>query len=449
MALPSQNVGAARTRSNMYRRSNRGRLRFAAGVVGAAAVTGAVIWWFWPGRMPAPTPEQIATGDPNAAADADRSPVALVLGPSGESAGDARSTTGGGSASSPAATPERTFGGTAPPNDRMVIEPDAAAARAESEARRAADADAERIRRQNDSRARDAAAAARRNDREGTTTAPPATPDLNPPRQPVNTTSTADQIAAVHEAQAGIDLIPNDPVAARLALSRLLDSGRLRAQDADFVRGQLANLADRMVFSPEVFRGDPYSVEHRLQDGEYLSTLPRKHGWKVEWELIARINGISNPNRIRQGQRMKIPTGPFHVVVDKTDYRMDVWMGDPSDPVYVRSYPVGLGEFNKTPTGTFRVRARSKLRDPEWTNPLTGERFDASNPDNPIGEFWIGIEGAEPHLADINGYGIHGTIDPASIGKQRSMGCVRMLNDDVERIYELLVRPESVIVIRD
>lgn len=440
MALPSQNVGAARTRSHMYRRSNRGRLRLTAGIVGAAAVTIAVIVWFWPERPAPPNADQMTIGDPDRAVD-DALPVRL--GPGDRSA----STAGSGGATPPAATPERTFGGgSSRPDDALVVEPDAAAIarrdaqRREAERREAAAREAER---------RAADARRERTARASQPSPPASVPDLESPRRVESNTSTADQIAAVHEAQAGIDLIPNDPVAARLSLSRLLDSGRLRPQDADFVRDQLADLADRMVFSPEVFRGDVYAQEYRIADGDRLSTLPRKHGWKVDWLLLARINGIDDPRRIRQGQRMKVLTGPFHVVVDKSDYRMDVWMGDPEDPVYVRSYPVGLGEYNKTPTGTFRVRRESKLRDPEWTNPLTGDRYAASDPDNPIGEFWIGIEGAEPHLADVTGYGIHGTIEPDSIGQQRSMGCVRLLNEDVERVYELLVRPESVIVIRD
>ncbi|NBQ16677.1 MAG: L,D-transpeptidase, partial [Proteobacteria bacterium] len=45
------------------------------------------------------------------------------------------------------------------------------------------------------------------------------------------------------------------------------------------------------------------------------------------------------------------------------------------------------------------------------------------------------------------GYGIHGTTEPQSIGKQMSMGCVRLGDADVEAVYEL-IGEQSTIVIR-
>ena len=44
-------------------------------------------------------------------------------------------------------------------------------------------------------------------------------------------------------------------------------------------------------------------------------------------------------------------------------------------------------------------------------------------------------------------FGLHGTIDPDSIGKEKSMGCVRMGSDDIALIYELLTEKVSVIKI--
>jgi lipoprotein-anchoring transpeptidase ErfK/SrfK len=55
--------------------------------------------------------------------------------------------------------------------------------------------------------------------------------------------------------------------------------------------------------------------------------------------------------------------------------------------------------------------------------------------------------GVEAHNQGFKGYGIHGTVDPASIGKQASMGCVRMSDADVELVYEFLTEPNSTIVI--
>ena len=39
---------------------------------------------------------------------------------------------------------------------------------------------------------------------------------------------------------------------------------------------------------------------------------------------------------------------------------------------------------------------------------------------------------------DLPHYGIHGTIDPTSLGKQVTAGCVRMKNEEVEELYKIV-----------
>jgi len=108
---------------------------------------------------------------------------------------------------------------------------------------------------------------------------------------------------------------------------------------------------------------------------------------------------------------------------------------------------VGLGEKGSTPDGNFIVKKGSKLTNPPWTNPRTGEHFDANDPKNPIGKFWIGLEGVGDS-STCTGYGIHGTIDPDSIGQQRSMGCVRMGAEDIAMMFELMGEQLSTVKIQ-
>jgi lipoprotein-anchoring transpeptidase ErfK/SrfK len=114
---------------------------------------------------------------------------------------------------------------------------------------------------------------------------------------------------------------------------------------------------------------------------------------------------------------------------------------------YLCSFPVGLGDKGTTPIANFSVTEGSKLIDPHWANPRTGERFAADNPLNPIGERWMGLEGVDARSRAYTGYGIHGTIDPSSIGREMSMGCIRMAAADVEIVYELLTGRVSVVKI--
>jgi len=50
---------------------------------------------------------------------------------------------------------------------------------------------------------------------------------------------------------------------------------------------------------------------------------------------------------------------------------------------------------------------------------------------------YMGVLGTRRlYLGD--GYGIHGTNDPASIGQSVSHGCVRMRNEEIERLFDMV-----------
>ena len=102
----------------------------------------------------------------------------------------------------------------------------------------------------------------------------------------------------------------------------------------------------------------------------------------------------------------------------------------------VRVFPVAVGApQTPTPVGTFTI----KNRIPHPTYYRLGKVI-GPGPANPLGTRWMGL--------DLKGYGIHGTDEPDSIGHARSHGCVRLRNDDVEQLFELL-RPGDIVELRD
>ncbi len=265
--------------------------------------------------------------------------------------------------------------------------------------------------------------------------------------------STTTELPKINTASSKLDdglaLLDNNQLsAAQRSLSATLRGGGLTPSEEAQARGVLADLADDLVFSRNIVSNDPFSMDYTVRGGDTLSGIVSRMGLQVDWRFIQRINGIQKPSAIRVGQNLKLVTGPFHAVVNKDTYRADIFLGDGNDQVLVRSFKVGLGEYNSTPTGLFKVRKNSKLINPPWTNPRTREFFGANNPDNPIGERWIGLEGIEERTRDLSGLGMHGTIDPDSIGKDASMGCVRMHGGDVEQAYEMLVEGVSTVEIR-
>lgn len=100
----------------------------------------------------------------------------------------------------------------------------------------------------------------------------------------------------------------------------------------------------------------------------------------------------------------------------------------------VAFYPATVGSEEKpSPSGTFKITSVSD--NPTYRyNPdyhFKGVHSKTAftikpGPNNPVGTRWIGL--------NAEGYGIHGTPNPANVSKADSHGCVRLTNWDVERL---------------
>ena len=157
-----------------------------------------------------------------------------------------------------------------------------------------------------------------------------------------------------------------------------------------------------------------------VKAGDNLTRISELNGVTVGQILAA--SGLTDPNKLQVGMKLKIMREKFDVVVDKSAYTLYLRAAGKT----VQTYPIGLGKDNSTPIGAFKVV--NKLKNPTWYH--SGKVVPFGDPENPLGTRWLGF--------DIKGYGLHGTIEPESIGKSESMGCVRMQNEHVEALYELL-----------
>jgi lipoprotein-anchoring transpeptidase ErfK/SrfK len=232
-----------------------------------------------------------------------------------------------------------------------------------------------------------------------------------------------------------------ETLAARSGLNAMLTENLPRADKAE-VRRLLTELGEQTIFSRRCIPGDPLVGDYVVQSGDALVRIGREY--HVPAETLMRINGISDPRLLRADQKIKVLRGPFHVRIEKSDFRMDVYLQDQ----YVRSFRVGLGADQGTPEGQWRVKER--LENPTYYPPASAEVkrvIPPGDPTNPLGGHWIGLEGVSGDAVGRVGYGIHGTIEPDSIGKAVSMGCVRMRNEDVALLYALLLPGESTVTI--
>jgi lipoprotein-anchoring transpeptidase ErfK/SrfK len=207
-----------------------------------------------------------------------------------------------------------------------------------------------------------------------------------------------------------------------LALVERPDCGSARS----FIESRLAAVNVALVTTP---RAMPGKIDYAIRAGDSIKVLARRHGSTAE--LIIRGNRITNPDRIQIGDRLRILDNPaFAIVVRKTANDLLLTL----DGAFFKRYTVGTGMYGRTPVGTFRVQ--DKIENPPWWRP-DGGVVPFGDPENILGTRWMSLA-ATGETPPARGYGIHGTWEVASLGKQSSAGCVRMANGDVEELFMLV-----------
>src|SRR5437868_11556575 len=102
------------------------------------------------------------------------------------------------------------------------------------------------------------------------------------------------------------------------------------------------------------------------------------------------------------------------------------------DDRVLKVYPTAVGApVSPTPEGDFTIV--NHIVDPTWYHQ---GRVVPPGKSNPLGPRWIGLS--------RKGYGIHGTNAPSSIGRNASHGCIRMRNQDVEELFDIVAVGDAV-----
>ncbi|MEE2915586.1 MAG: LysM domain-containing protein, partial [Pseudomonadota bacterium] len=92
------------------------------------------------------------------------------------------------------------------------------------------------------------------------------------------------RVSVAGTARSSLDSAGSTPGTAPGPLDRLMAGGRALSQ----------------------FRGD--TGVHVVKAGETLSQVARAAG--TDWQTLARINGLPDPDRLRVGQRIELPDAP-------------------------------------------------------------------------------------------------------------------------------------------
>ncbi len=188
---------------------------------------------------------------------------------------------------------------------------------------------------------------------------------------------------------------------------------------------KIEDLNIKLLFSPVV---TAKTTLYQIKPGDTLGKIARE--FKTTVELIKKSNNL-NEDKILPGKKIKVWTAPFSILVDKTQNILILKSGEEVVKIYI----VATGVNNSTPVGTFKIV--EKLPNPTWFK--AGAVVAPGSPENVLGTRWMGF--------NLAGYGIHGTIEPQSLGKQVTQGCVRMANGEVEELYTIVPKDTEVTIV--
>ena len=115
-------------------------------------------------------------------------------------------------------------------------------------------------------------------------------------------------------------------------------------------------------------------------------------------------------------------------------------MFDPGGRI-IAHFPVSIArKVEKRPVGDLRVTVAIPNPDYTFDPAVFPESLEARElgrkliippgPNNPVGVAWIGL--------DRTGYGIHGTPEPAKVGRTESHGCFRLANWDAQTLLSMV-----------
>ena len=121
--------------------------------------------------------------------------------------------------------------------------------------------------------------------------------------------------------------------------------------------------------------------------------------------------------------KVKLGSHDFKLIVELSAHKLIAMKGTAE----VLNAPIGVGKGQTpTPNGTYYIT----------------ELLQPPNPDSVYGTYAYGLSGFSEVLNSFGGgdgqVGIHGTNDPASIGKDVSHGCIRLNNADIEKLVKML-----------
>lgn len=189
---------------------------------------------------------------------------------------------------------------------------------------------------------------------------------------------------------------------------------------------------------------------YTVRKGDSLSLIASRLG--VRLSNLTKMNNLKTDAILTPGQRLKYNN---RRIVPKS-VKNGIIVNIPDRGLYLfrnsklsARYPVALGIAKKkestawqTPVGRFQIV--DKKKNPTWKIPLSIQKEMEENgevvlesippgPKNPLGEYAL--------RTDLAGILIHSTTSPASIDSFSSHGCIRVMPENMARLFKSVVVP--------
>ncbi len=205
-------------------------------------------------------------------------------------------------------------------------------------------------------------------------------------------------------------------------LSSLYNNPNVTGESRSRLMDLLDPLAGRVVYSNQ----HTFEPAYEVRTGDTLQDVADRY--QVPVALLQNINGIQDPSLLQPGTQLKVMRGPFRAVINQKQQELALFLGDH----YAGRFAISLGNDPKPRPADYQVEAKQPGREYYAPNRST---VPAGAPDNPYGNWWIGLGG------DVC---LHGSPDvtPAHGG----FGCVILSSADAADVYQILSVGSKVLI---
>jgi len=198
-------------------------------------------------------------------------------------------------------------------------------------------------------------------------------------------------------------------------LTKWYNSPQLSGEESRRLDETLSQLAGTVVYSRQHLLQPAYKV----QPGDRLDTIAAKYN--VPSQLLAKINGIDDPDRLNPGDELKVVRGPFSALVDLDKRQLTLIVED----CYAGRFNLlAVGDMARNVEGTFEVAEKLPNGPP------------TSAPGNPI-HHWL-------RLGNNGNMWIVGTSDITSVHPSG----LNLNSRDAEDVFDILSTGSRVVVRR-